>query len=152
MDTNLCETKIDFNITYDGLLNDHKEYLRMLDILEDNSSFIGITSGHELIDLFKNDIIKEEKTDIWWGNASSKEETIYFIKSSKELFNSLRKYETFCKMIFKDDGTFYNETTDFGISDIAFFDERGKLLLYTVTHEGFISVDSMINKFFKLND
>ena len=61
-----------------------------------------------------------------------------FINSSVPLkiFNDLRKINSF----------FYNtwdnklgetvETTEFGYMNIAFFDSKGKLLFYTITHEG----------------
>ena len=61
------------------------------------------------------------------------------IKATKELFNYLKNFETFCKFKTGYYGD-YTEKTDFGINDIAFFDRNGEELLFTTTHEGYIDI------------
>ena len=135
-------------ICYDGKLNTHKSYLKMLDILMSNSKFIGITSNHEIIDIFKDDIISIEKSHSWWGIETSYYEELYYIKASKELFNYLKKYDTFCKYIVDYINGDYVETTEFGINDIAFFDNKNNILFRTNTHEGFLFVSKLIDEKF----
>ncbi len=147
----LSDITIENLIDYTGCLNNHEEYLKMLNILERKCDFIGITLRHEIVKKFSDDIICVEKSSFWWGIESSPL-NIFYIKSSKELFEFLRKYETFCKYSFGsiEEGKFDSvETTSFGYSDIAFFDKDKHLLLRTNTHEGYIFVDQSIDKLFK---
>ena len=152
MKNKYSKIKINNDISYDGKLNNHEEYLKMLNILETKCKFIGILAKHEIIDRFKDDTICIEKTNSWWGIETSYTATIYYIKSSKELFKFLEKYETFCKYIFNN----YRKTgmgdevviTNFGTSDIAFFDKNDQIILKTNTHEGFIIVNSSIDDLF----
>ena len=122
----------------------------MLDILEKKCSFIGIGSmdyrHHEIVEKFNSNIIKKEKSSSWWGTKTSFIYTLYYIKTSKELFDYLRKYETFCKSV-----NYKAKETNFGVDDIAFFDKNDNLLLRTTTHEGFIFVDESIDKLFQNN-
>ena len=93
----------------------------------------------ELIGKFKNFIISSTSKNKWWGTKSSKKSKIYIIKSSKEIFNYLKRFETFCKYIILNDGDIVEET-EFGINDIAFFDDKEIPLLFTTTHEGYITI------------
>ena len=142
-------------VDYEGKLNNHKDYLKILNILEKKSDFIGIVGEHEITKKFKNDIIKTEESSSWWSEETSCVENIYYIKASSELFNFLRKYETFCKTIVYKNifnyETLQAETTDFGVNDIAFFDRNDNILLATVTHEGFIHVADVVDKEFQIN-
>ena len=143
-------------VHYDGKLNNHEDYLKMLDILEKKSNYIGIIDEHEITKKFKKDIFKVERSSSWWTEETSCVETIYYIKASSELFEFLRQYETFCKTIiyknkFFNYETLQGETTDFGVDDIAFFDSGDNILLATVTHEGFIYVATDVDKEFQLN-
>ena len=147
MEKQLYEITINSSVDYEGKLNNHDDYIRMLSILERKCSFIGIDSFHEIVKKFDGDIIKTEKSSSWWGIETSFVNTLYYIKASKELFDYLGKYETFCKSI-----NYKVEETNFGISDIAFFDENDNILLRTNTHEGFIFVDESIDKLFRIND
>ena len=153
MTNKICEIEIGKSADYEGKLNEHKDYLKMLEILEKECSFIGITEDHEIIDNFKQDIIKSEKTNTWWGITVSYTNTIYYIKSSKELFEYLKKYETLCKTVRKkmkildiEYETDCTELTNFGVNDICFYDTNQKVLLRTNTHEGFIFVEEEIDK------
>lgn len=75
---------------------------------------------------------------------------MFCIKVSDELFEYLREFETFCKyydsnIIFEDEkiidiNSAEEQYSDFGIDDIAFFDDNENPLLATVTHEGMIEV------------
>ena len=87
------------------------------------------------------------------GKLNNHEEYIKIlqkIKASKELFDYLTQYETFCK--YYEYGTTpkslsrgdYSEITDFGYDDIAFYDKKDEILLCTTTHEGYISISDAI--------
>ena len=156
MKEDLYKITLKNTVDYEGKLNNHADYLKILNILEKKSDFIGIAGKHEITDIFKNDIIKIEKSSSWWTEETSYVEYIYYIKGSSELFDFLRKYETFCKTIvyknkFFNYETLRAETTDFGEDDIAFFDSDCNILLATVTHEGFIHVADIVDKEFQAN-
>lgn len=128
--------------------------------------------SNKIVDSFKNSIILRKKVTSWLGTGLCVKEGkiydysneykfhervvsnwLYQIKSSKELFRFLRNYETFCKYYFakkysKDFGNYVDiqEKTDFGIDDIAFFDEREIPLLCTTTHECFIMIREDLEK------
>ena len=149
MREDLYKIRLNNSVNYEGKLNDHKDYIKMLNILEKECDFIGIDSEHEIVIKFKDDIIKIEKSNTWWGIETSFIATLYYIKSSKKLFECLNKYETFCKYIVDFEHGDYVEETSFGVNDIAFFDKDYNLLLRTNTHEGFIFVNQSIDELFK---
>ena len=156
MEKELYKIELKNTIDYEGKLNNHDDYLKILNILERKSSFIGIVGEHKIIKRFRNDVIKVEKSLSWWTEETSIVEPIYYIKVSSELFDFLRKYETFCKtIVYKNKlfnyETLRAETTDFGVDDIAFFDSDDNILLATVTHEGFIYVADTVDKEFQIN-
>ena len=156
MKEDLYKIRLKNTVDYEGKLNNHEDYLKILNILEKRSDFIGIAGKHEITDKFKNDIIKIEKSSSWWTEETSYVEFIYYIKVSSELFDFLRKYETFCKtIVYKNKyfncETLQGETTDFGVDDIAFFDSDCNILLATVTHEGFIHVANVVDEEFQAN-
>lgn len=55
------------------------------------------------------------------------------------MFEYLSQFEAFCKYILGDKGDVV-EDTNFGINDIAFFDDKEIPLLFTTTHEGYITI------------
>ncbi|MCI9050230.1 MAG: hypothetical protein HFF37_07570 [Coprobacillus sp.] len=130
-------------IDYTGQLNNHNEYLKVIKQLEKkckNIEYVLVNEDEtELIEKFKNFIISSTSKNKWWGTKSSKKSKIYIIKSSKEIFNYLKRFETFCKYIILNDGDIVEET-EFGINDIAFFDDKEIPLLFTTTHEGYITI------------
>ncbi len=130
-------------IDYTGQLNNHNEYLKVIKQLEKkckNIEYVLVDEGEtKFIDQFKNFIISSRYKNKWWGTKSSKKSKIYIIKSSKEIFNYLKQFETFCKYIILNDGDIVEET-QFGINDIAFFDDKEMPLLFTTTHEGYITI------------
>ncbi|MCI9093086.1 MAG: hypothetical protein HFF36_04765 [Coprobacillus sp.] len=130
-------------IDYTGQLNNHNEYLKIIKQLEKkckNIEYVLVNEDEtELIEKFKNFIISSTSKNKWWGTKSSKKSKIYIIKSSKEIFNYLKRFETFCKYIILNDGDIVEET-EFGINDIAFFDDKEIPLLFTTTHEGYITI------------
>ncbi len=130
-------------IDYTGQLNNHNEYLEVIKQLEKkckNIEYVLVNEDEtELIEKFKNFIISSTSKNKWWGTKSSKKSKIYIIKSSKEIFNYLKRFETFCKYIILNDGDIVEET-EFGINDIAFFDDKEIPLLFTTTHEGYITI------------
>lgn len=73
------------------------------------------------------------------GTNSSEKNRVYKVKSSKEIFKYLKRFETFCKYTVSDRGDIV-EDTDFGINDIAFFDGKELPLLFTTTHEVYIKI------------
>ena len=62
------------------------------------------------------------------------------INYSNELFKYLKTKETFCKFATLPEKGDVVNFTDFGLDDIAFFDESTFPLLFTTTHEGYIYV------------
>ena len=142
-------------IDYTGKLNEKKDYLRILEKLKSKTSYIEIVildgkKTNELVTMFQSDIISHNKVNRWWGTITKGQNNLYRIKSSDELFNYLKKFETFCK--YYHYGTTkkslnhgdYSEDTDFGIDDIAFYDINGNTLLNTTTHEGYILISEEI--------
>ena len=133
-------------IDYKSKLNNHNDYIEMLKKLETKCSYIEVVilderKSNELVDEFKKDIIETKKVSKWWGTETESNNNLYRIKASKELFKHLSKYETFCKYIETPNQGEYSEITDFGIDDIAFYDELNNYLLFTITHEGEILVN-----------
>lgn len=149
MENELVKIKILNQVDYSGKLNKHQDYLKMLNILEEKCNYIGITYDHELVKMFEKDIIQTTNTNEWWGIETSITATVTFIKTSKELFAQLKKYETFCK--YEDTQYLFDDPvklTEYGISDIAFYNNQNNILLRTNTHEGFIDVTEQIDKEF----
>lgn len=137
-------------IDYTGKLNNHNEYLKVINKLEDKTKYIEIvlineSEDNELIDQIKDNIISTKKVSKWWGTKTFSKNNLYKIKTSKKLFDLLKEYETFCKYFESDNGD-YVETTDFGFDDIAFYDKNGNLLLYTTTREGYITASNKLIK------
>ncbi len=130
-------------IDYTGKLNTHQEYVQVLELLEDKCRYIEYVlvnnSDRELVDKFANFILSVEQKNKWWGTKSSQKNTIYKMKTSKAMFTALRKFETFCKYIASSEGDVVIDT-DFGQNDIAFLDDKELPLLFTTTHEGYITI------------
>ena len=130
-------------VDYTGKINSHKEYLNALKQLEAKSKYIEYViindEETEIIDKFSNSVTEIKQKNKWWGTKSSAKAKIYKIKTSKDLFNYLKKFETFCKYTVSIYGDIA-ENTDFGINDIAFFDDKEMPLLFTTTHEGYITI------------
>lgn len=142
-------------IDYTGKLNNHEDYIKILNKIENKCKYIEIViiSGskhNELINKFNNEIIDTKKVSEWWGTKTNRKNYLYRINSNKKIFDYLRKFETFCK--YYEYGTNkkslsrgdYSEITDFGMDDIAFYDEKNNCLLCTTTHEGYILIDEKI--------
>ena len=131
-------------VDYTGKINSHDEYLEILKKLEKKSQYIEYVlvdeSDTKFIEKFKDLIISMTPKNKWWGTKTGgRGRQVYKIKSSKEIFRYLNKIETFCKCIVSIHGDIA-ESTDFGINDIAFFDDSGTPLLFTTTHEGYITI------------
>lgn len=130
-------------VDYTGKINSHKEYLNTLKQLEIKSQYIEYViindEETEIIDKFSDYVTEIKQKNKWWGTKSSAKAKIYKIKTSKDLFNYLKKFETFCKYTVSIYGDIA-ENTDFGINDIAFFDDKEMPLLFTTTHEGYITI------------
>lgn len=128
---------------YTGKLNNHKDYLEILKHLENKCKYIEYVviddEETEFIDKFKDSVLSIKAKNKWQGTKSSRKSNVYKLESSKEIFKYLRQFETFCKYILPDGGNVSN-LTDFGINDIAFFDDNEIPLLFTTTHEGYIGV------------
>lgn len=124
-------------------LNDHNEYLKILNILEQKTTYIEYVLVDEddtqFIETLKNNIVTQKAVNKWWGTKTSQRCSLYKIKASSEVFSQLKKYSTFCILKTGDWGD-YTEITDFGINDIAFFDDKLEPLLFTTTHEGYIQL------------
>lgn len=107
------------------------KYIELLQLIDDNESNFIIEKYNQLL-ITKKNVFN-------WNDSGAKGVVYKFdIKFSdkEKIFNDLRKINSF----------FYNtwdnklgetvETTEFGYMNIAFFDSKGKLLFYTITHEG----------------
>lgn len=131
-------------LDYTGKLNSHSEYLQVMKRLENKCKYIDYIlvdeDEKEFIERFENLVISVKLKNRWWGTKSGGRSKIYKLKASKEVFKYLRQFETFCKYFVSDKGDIAEET-DFGINDIAFFDDEDELpLLFTTTHEGYIMI------------
>jgi len=142
-------------VDYTGKLNNHETYINVLNKLEQKCKYIEIVvidgrKSNELVDKFSEDILSITKVSKWWGTETRRTNYLYRINYSKELFEYMRQFETFCK--YHEYGSNkeslrrgdYSETTNFGIDDIAFYDKDGNYLLYTTTHEGYISINKQL--------
>lgn len=130
-------------VDYTGKLNNHNDYLKAIEKLENKCKYIEYVLVNddetEFIEKFKNFIISIDKKNKWWGTKSSNKNKVYKIKSSKEIFNYLKQFETFCKYTISNNSDII-ENTNFGINDIAFLDNSDIPLLFTTTHEGYITI------------
>lgn len=152
-------------LDYTGKINTHEEYLKVLDKLEERCKYIEIVvlderESNELIDKFKSSIILRKKVTSWWGQELyigddlekvNRGNWLYKIKPTKEFFDCLRKYETFCIYYERYDAEYNDyvgvqEGTDFGIDDIAFFDGEEIPLFFTITHECDITIRDDLEK------
>ena len=142
-------------LDYTGKLNTHQEYLDILDKIEPKCQYIEIVitfgnKSNDIVENFKDDILESRKVSEWWGTITKGKNNLYKIKSSKKLFDYLKQYETFCKYYFYGSNAEtlsrgdYSEITDFGSDDIAFYDKNNNLLLFTTTHEGYITINEII--------
>ncbi|MBE6151899.1 MAG: hypothetical protein E7165_01125 [Firmicutes bacterium] len=142
-------------IDYTGKLNNHEEYINVIKKIEDKCKYIEIVvidgrKSNKFIDEFSDDILSVKKVSEWWGTLTKSVNNLYRIKATKEIFTYLRKYETFCK--YYEYGSTkesfrrgdYSEVTDFGLDDIAFYDENNNCLLCTTTHEGYILINETL--------
>lgn len=124
-------------------LNSHAEYLKIIGLLERKSEYIEYVLVDEddtrLVDKFSDYVISLRQKNEWWGTKSAQKAKVYKIKASKELFQYLRKFDTFCKFTTTISGDIA-KITNFGINDIAFFDNHELPLLFTTTHEGYVSI------------
>lgn len=133
-------------VDYTGKLNDHAAYLHVIKLLEMKCESIEYAlvdeDDTELIERFRDLVVSVKTKNRWWGTKSyGSGSKVYTLKASKDLFRYLRSFETFCKSGTSD----YGDTvfvTDFGINDIAFFDKDELPLLFTTTHEGYITARS----------
>ena len=134
---------------YTGKLNNHRKYLKVLNVLEKETKYIEIVlidekETNDLVEKFKQDIISTEFVSSWWGTETEAKNKLVKINASKELFEYLKQFETFCKYkssLLRGD---YSEITNFGDDDIAFYDENDEILLCTTTHEGYIMINDKL--------
>lgn len=130
-------------IDFTGKLNHHDKYLEMMKILEKKCRYIEYVLIDEddttFVEKFERFIVLAKKKNTWWGTKSARESKVFRLQSSREIFEYLKKMETFCKYVQSDRGDTV-ERTEFGINDIAFLDEGKIPLLYTTTHEGEIMI------------
>lgn len=132
-------------IDYTGNLNCHEQYINALNALEPKTKYIEIVlidekETNELVDKFKKDVISVKKVSEWWGTITVAKNKLIRIKASKELFEYLETFETFCKYHVSRSRGEHSSETDFGDDDIAFYNENDDMLLYTTTHEGYITI------------
>ena len=125
-------------------ITNKNDYIQILNFLEKNTKYIELlqliddNESNFIIEKY-NQLLITKKNVFNWNDSGAKGVVYKFdIKFSdkEKIFNDLRKINSF----------FYNtwdnklgetvETTEFVYMNIAFFDSKGKLLFYTITHEG----------------
>ncbi len=115
----------------------------MLNFLAKSTKFIEYVLVDEddtaLVDLLQDDVYFQKVVNKWWGTKTSQHCNLYRITATPKLFSYLKRFSTFCLLKTGNFGD-YAETTDFGINDIAFFDDKPEPILYTTTHEGYIAL------------
>lgn len=147
-------------IDYTGHLNNHDDYVKIINRINDKCDYIEIVildkkESNKLVDKFSEFIIEKKKVKKWWGTellCKRPCNSLYKIKYNKHIYLYLLQFETFCKYF--EFGTSekslkigdYSEITDFGIDDIAFYDSEGNTLLNTTTHEGYIMINEKLIK------
>ncbi len=143
--------ELPYLVDYTGKLNTHDKYIKMLNLLEKETVYIEIVTvdKNKIVEKLKQDVLKMEKVNVWWCTKSADVYKLYRIKSSKELFNYLRSFETFCKYYYDDKGD-KQISTDFGYDDIAFYNKNDEIMLCTCTHECFIDINQKLLKEVKI--
>lgn len=130
-------------LDYSGRLNNHGDYVRVLRRLEEKCRWIEyvlVSDDDSFVKHFQNSVVSVTKRNKWWGTKSSQKREVYKIKANPEIFNYLRKLETFCLFYPAGDKGDMAEETSFGYNDISFFDDKELPLLFTTTHEGYIFI------------
>lgn len=124
-------------------LTSHKQYLRLLDVLEKRTRTIEIVQicdedlDEPLIKAAMPYLIKKERVNKWHGTKQGGRGSPKFtIRADKSFFKHLRKYECFFRSM-TDENRFEYVQTDFGLDDIAFIDSGGAALFFTTTHEAY---------------
>ena len=79
--------KLDYLIDYTGKMNNHNDYLKVLNILEAKTKYIEVVvlyNNHQnnLVENFKNDIILNKKVEVWWMSIHPSDNTLYRIKAT----------------------------------------------------------------------
>ena len=122
----------------------HKQYLKLLDVLEKRTRTIEIVQicdedlDEPLIKAAAPYLIKKERVNKWHGTKRGGRGAPKFtIRADKEFFKHLRKYESFFRSITDENRFEYVRETDFGLDDIAFIDSGGAVLFFTTTHEAY---------------
>ena len=87
-------------IDYTGKLNKHAEYIKILEALELKTEYIEIVlidekETNDLVEKFKTDIVSTKIVSEWWGTETEAKNKLVKIKSSSELFEYLKQFETF---------------------------------------------------------
>ncbi len=134
-------------VDYTGKLNDHNQYLQVIKQLQSKCKYIEYAvidkDDKKFTEQFEYLVISVSRQKQWWGTKSAQSASVCRLKVSKDVFKYLKQFETFCKYITLQNGRNTEaraERTDFGINDIAFFDDTKTPLLFTTTHEGYIWV------------
>lgn len=120
------------------------DYLKLLDYLEEKTKYVEVlrllddTESHFIIEKYRSRLVTEKKVSHWLdsGGKGTLFKFDFDLKSRRPFFADLRRSEPF---FYNRVANFLGEsfaTTTFGYVNIAFFDLQGKLLFYTITHEG----------------
>ena len=86
-------------VDYTGKINSHDEYLEILKKLEKKSQYIEYVLVDEtdtkFIEKFTSLIVSMTSKNKWWGTKTGgRGRQVYKIKSSKDIFQHLNKFET----------------------------------------------------------
>ncbi|KAF1296574.1 hypothetical protein BAU15_14625 [Enterococcus sp. JM4C] len=131
-------------------ITNKNDYMKILNFLEKQTKYIEIlqlmddNQPNFIIEKYRA-ILVTQKTVSNWNDTGAKGLLYKFdlnLAEKERIFKDLKKIDPF----------FYNkfdirlgetvENTDFGYANIAFFDIKGKLVFYTITHEGLAWIQS----------
>lgn len=130
------------------------EYLNILKSLEKQTKYIEFLQPYDV--LVENSIVTNvedhyiiaTKNVSNWNKSGAKGKLLKINVTNEnkiKIFDMLKKFDSF---FFNTFNMKYGETveyTDFGLSNIAFFNIKGELLFYTITHEGLAFIDTDLN-------
>ncbi|MFL0507310.1 hypothetical protein ACH0B5_16335 [Ureibacillus sp. 179-F W5.1 NHS] len=125
-----------------------EDFLNILALLKNKTKCIelvipyGDNEKDDLVQFLEPYLITKKKVKSWTGTTTKgKSSTMYKYEyteqDEKKILKFLHNYSSFFFHI-QDSNGYYNEVklTEFEDKDIAFFDQKGNCLFYTITHEG----------------
>ncbi|WP_207871800.1 hypothetical protein DOK78_000199 [Enterococcus sp. DIV2402] len=125
-------------------ITNKNDYIKILDFLEKKTKYIELLQliddeeSNLIIDKYSNLLISKKNVSNWIDSGAKGVVYKFDINLSdkKKIFGDLKSINSFFYNKFDSKIGEIVETTEFGYMNIAFFDLKGNLLFYTITHEG----------------